>query len=67
MKDCDSDSEDSENPMSSKDITVYSLWDTIVIRYTKANLVVALDKLVALSGVAKETQMMMGDEYMARL
>ena len=53
--------------MARRLLCLYSLWDEVVIRYTHAQLTVSSDKLVALSGIAKEVQTMIGDEYKAGL
>jgi hypothetical protein len=54
-----------EGPMTRRLLCLYSLWDEIVIHYTHAQLTVSSDKLMALSGIAKEVQTMIGDEYKA--
>lgn len=43
----------------------YSSWEDIVRSYTKCNLTVDTDKLVALSGIAREMQKQLGDQYVA--
>lgn len=42
-------------------------WKSIVITYSRANLTVASDKLVALSGIATEVQRITSDDYLAGL
>lgn len=46
-------------------IAGYNAWDNIVDAYTRASLSVQSDKLVALSGVAKEMEAIMQDHYVA--
>jgi hypothetical protein len=43
----------------------YSFWEDIVENYTRCNLTVETDKLVALSGIALEIQKLVADEYVA--
>jgi hypothetical protein len=45
----------------------YTLWGSIVATYTKGALSYELDKLVALSGIAAQLQMILGDQYLAGL
>jgi hypothetical protein len=57
----------SESQMAHTLLCLYSLWDEVVICYTHVQLTVSSEKLVALSGIAKEVQTMIGDEYNAGL
>lgn len=50
------------------DLTNYDLWSNIVLEYTRCDLTVKSDKLVALSGIANMMRKKMGDdEYLAGL
>ncbi|KAE8445555.1 hypothetical protein EG329_013319 [Mollisiaceae sp. DMI_Dod_QoI] len=50
-----------------KDLNNYDLWSNIVLAYTRCDLTVGSDKLVALSGVAQMMRRMLKDEYLAGL
>jgi hypothetical protein len=50
-----------------KDLINYDLWSNIVLAYTRCDLTVGSDKLVALSGVAQMMRRMLKDEYLAGL
>jgi hypothetical protein len=45
----------------------YDLWSNIVVAYTKCHLSHSTDKLVAISGLAKEIRQLANDEYLAGL
>lgn len=46
-------------------LEAYGLWDKIVTTYTRDGLTREEDKLIALSGIAKETQQMLSDDCVA--
>jgi hypothetical protein len=53
--------------MARRLLCLCSLWDEVVIRCTHAQSTVNSDRLMTLSGIAKEVQTMIGDEYKAGL
>ena len=58
-----------ENP-SAKQVSIhddYNIWHNLVKQYTKCNLTMDEDKLVAISGIAKIFQSKLRDEYLAGL
>lgn len=57
----------SEENLPSMKLKAYEYWDGIVDLYTRCNLTRKEDKLIALSGVAKEIGMIIDDEYLAGL
>ncbi|KAL9592021.1 MAG: hypothetical protein Q9179_007137 [Wetmoreana sp. 5 TL-2023] len=52
---------------SSPNLHAYHVWKKIVTAYTAGELTVASDKLVAISGLAKNMQISLQDEYLAGL
>ncbi|KAL8787745.1 MAG: hypothetical protein Q9213_002065 [Squamulea squamosa] len=52
---------------SSPNLHAYHIWNKIVVAYTAGELTVASDKLVAISGLAKNMQTLLQDEYLAGL
>jgi hypothetical protein len=48
-------------------LRAYDLWSNIVVAYTKCHLSHPTDKLIALSGLAKEIRQLTHDEYLAGL
>jgi hypothetical protein len=50
-----------------KDLNNYDLWSNIVLTYTRCDLTMGSDKLVAISGVAQMIRRRLKDEYLAGL
>lgn len=50
-----------------KDLNNYDLWSNIVLAYTRCDLTMRSDKLIALSGVAQMMRRVLKDEYLAGL
>jgi len=50
-----------------KSLNSYDLWSNIVLEYTRCNLTMESDKLVAISGVAQMIRRLLKDEYLAGL
>lgn len=49
------------------ELNAYDIWCNVLQTYTRSNLTKEEDKLVAISGVAKDMQQLLNDEYLAGL